>query len=75
LEHLENAFYKEALGMFSEQMFMDAGLPTNYYSNLKYIAHDEEQHVILLESGLKAAGAMPVEGTLSSTPSLPLHPD
>ena len=49
--------------MFSEQMFLDAGFPAMYYSDLKYIAHDEEQHVLLLEGALTAAGVMPVQGT------------
>jgi len=61
LEHLENVFYKGALEKFPEQAFLDAGYSATYYSNLKYIAHDEEQHVELLEQGLIAAGAKPVQ--------------
>jgi len=60
LEHLENVFYKQAIAMLSEEMFIDAGYTAMYYSNLKYIAHDEEAHVELLTSALSAAGAMPV---------------
>ena len=45
--------------MFSESAFLEAGYSAVYYSNLKYIAHDEEQHVELLESALMAAGVTP----------------
>ena len=61
LEHLENVFYKGAISMFPEQAFLDAGFTSAYYTNLLYITHDEEQHVELLSSSIKAAGATPVE--------------
>ncbi|KAM0717849.1 hypothetical protein Q7P37_006181 [Cladosporium fusiforme] len=61
LEHLEDAFYKGALSKFSEQDFKQAGYDKDYYNNLKYIAHDEEQHVGLLSGALKTAGVTPVE--------------
>ncbi|KAL2075232.1 hypothetical protein VTL71DRAFT_175 [Oculimacula yallundae] len=60
LEHLENAFYKEALSTWSQQEFINAGFPAKFYDDLKYVAHDEEGHVVYLEAGLTAAGAMPV---------------
>lgn len=60
LEHLENVFYKKAITSFPEQAFLDAGFSAKFYSDLKYIAHDEEEHVKLLTSALSAAGAMPV---------------
>lgn len=60
LEHLENVFYKGAIQAFPEQKFLDAGFSSEYYTNLKYVAFDEEQHVQLLTSALKAAGATPV---------------
>lgn len=60
LEHLENAFYKHALSTWSEDQFIKANFSANVYSQLKYIAHDEEIHVQYLEAGLKAAGAAPV---------------
>jgi hypothetical protein len=60
LEHLENAFYKEALSKWDEKAFTDAGFSAAYYNDLKYIAHDEEGHVVYLEAGLTAAGATPV---------------
>ena len=43
-----------------EQTFIDAGFTSAYYNNLLYITHDEEQHVNLLTSALKAANATPV---------------
>lgn len=43
-----------------EQAFVDAGFTPEYYSNLKYIVHDEEEHVKLLTSALTIAGATPV---------------
>ncbi|KAI9714203.1 MAG: hypothetical protein M1812_006424 [Candelaria pacifica] len=60
LEHLENVFYKGAISSMPEQEFLDAGFTSEYYTNLKYIASDEEQHVLYLEAALKAAGATPV---------------
>ncbi|CUM66786.1 uncharacterized protein PRCAT00004468001 [Priceomyces carsonii] len=60
LEHLENAFYKEALSTWSVENFTAAGFTEDFYNNLKYIAHDEEAHVVFLEEGLKSAGLEPV---------------
>lgn len=48
------------MAKFTEADFLAAGYSAKYFSDLKYIAHDEEQHVLLLEGGLKAAGAVPV---------------
>ncbi|KAF7511008.1 hypothetical protein GJ744_005554 [Endocarpon pusillum] len=61
LEHLENVFYKQALDSLSEQQFIDAGYDAKYYSDIKYIAFDEEQHVKLLTSALTEAGVTPVK--------------
>ncbi|TVY84225.1 Protein rds1 [Lachnellula suecica] len=60
LEHLENAFYKKALSTWDLKSFTDAGFSAAFYDQLKYIAHDEEGHVLYLEAGLTAAGASPV---------------
>jgi hypothetical protein len=43
-----------------EQDFIDAGFDANYFTNLKHIVHDEEEHVILLTAAIEAAGAKPV---------------
>lgn len=61
LEHLENAFYKKALSEWSLEQFTAAGFDAAFYDRLKYIAHDEEGHVIYLQAGLTAAGAEPVK--------------
>ncbi|KAI9744782.1 MAG: hypothetical protein M1818_001707 [Claussenomyces sp. TS43310] len=59
LEHLENAFYKQALSTMPESAFTSANFSSFFYDQLKYIAHDEEGHVLYLEAGLTAAGATP----------------
>ena len=51
-----------------ESEFLAAGFSSDYYSNLKYIAHDEEAHVELLTSALTAAGATPVAACEYSFP-------
>lgn len=61
LEHLEDVFYKQALATLSEQQFIDAGYDAKYYSDIKYIAFDEEQHVKLLTAALAEAGVTPNE--------------
>ncbi|TVY13971.1 Protein rds1 [Lachnellula arida] len=68
LEHLENAFYKQALSKWDQKAFTDAGFPASFYDQLKYVAHDEEGHVIYLEAGLTAAGAKPVAACTYSFP-------
>ena len=68
LEHLENVFYKGAISKFSLKDFTDAGFSAAYYNNLKYITHDEEQHVMLLTSALTTAGAKPVAACTYSFP-------
>jgi len=68
LEHLENVFYKEALSKYPRQQWLDAGFTSAYYDNLKYIAHDEESHVVALTAALTAAGATPVAACEYSFP-------
>jgi len=68
LEHLENVFYKGGLSKFSEADAVAAGFSANYYNNLKYVTHDEEQHVELLTAGLMAAGAKPVAACMYKFP-------
>ena len=60
LEHLENVFYKTALSQFNEDAFTAAGFSSDYFNNLKFIAHDEEAHVLLLENAISTAGGTPV---------------
>lgn len=61
LEHLEDAFYKEALSKWSVNDFTKAGFTSAFYNQLRYISYDEATHVMYLENGLKAAGLKPVE--------------
>ncbi|CAF9903025.1 MAG: hypothetical protein GOMPHAMPRED_000067 [Gomphillus americanus] len=68
LEHLENVFYKGAIQKFSEADFAKAGFSDFYLRNLKFIAHDEESHVDLLEKGLTAAGSKPNQACTYSFP-------
>ena len=60
LEHLENAFYREAIAKFSQADFEKAGLKSCFLDNLKQIKFDEQTHVDFLSAGLTAAGATPV---------------
>ncbi|MCJ1471261.1 hypothetical protein MMC07_009909 [Pseudocyphellaria aurata] len=60
LEHLENVFYKGAIGKFPLRDFIAAGFSESYYNNLKFVVHDEEEHVKLLTTALTSAGAKPV---------------
>ncbi|MCJ1359641.1 MAG: hypothetical protein MMC33_009643 [Icmadophila ericetorum] len=60
LEHLENVFYKGGISTYPESEFIAAGFSQDFYNNLKFVVHDEEQHVELLTSALAAAGASPV---------------
>lgn len=70
LEHLENAFYKGALSAWSVDDFTNSNFTEDFYSQLKYIAHDEETHVLFLEAGLTMAGVAPVEACTYKFPSL-----
>jgi hypothetical protein len=54
--------------MWSVDEFTAAGFTSMFYDELKYIAHDEEGHVLYLEAGLTAAGATPVEACTYSFP-------
>ncbi|CEQ41631.1 SPOSA6832_03393 [Sporobolomyces salmonicolor] len=58
LEHLEDAFYSQALSKFNASSFNSAGY-NGLYPVLKQVAADEHQHVEFLTSALTAAGATP----------------
>lgn len=44
----------------TEHDFIKAGFDVDYFANLNFIAHDEEEHVKLLTSAIKFAGVEPV---------------
>lgn len=59
LEHLENVFYKNALSTFTQDDFTNAGFSADYFNQIKFIAHDEEAHVLFLENAITTAGSTP----------------
>ncbi|SCU82009.1 LAMI_0B08592g1_1 [Lachancea mirantina] len=60
LEHLENAFYKQALSMWTQDDFVAANFTPEFFTQVKYITHNEKRHVLFLEDTLRAAGVEPV---------------
>lgn len=70
LEQLENAFYKGALSTWSVDDFTNANFTADFYSQLKYIAHDEQVHLLFLEAALEKAGVKPVKPCTYKFPSL-----
>ncbi|GLB44988.1 putative ferritin-like domain containing protein [Lyophyllum shimeji] len=52
LEHLENAFYKEALEKFDDKAFAEAGLPPWARGRFVQIGEHEEAHVNFLSAAL-----------------------
>lgn len=69
LEYLERRFYEEAIANYSQQMFIDAGFPDPFYTNLLEIREDERVHVTFLSAALAEAGVTPVEELVYQFPS------
>ncbi|KAG5643316.1 hypothetical protein DXG03_001200 [Asterophora parasitica] len=59
LEHLENAFYRDALAKFDEKAFVKAGLPTWARGRFAQIAAHEKAHVGFLSSALGDKATQP----------------
>lgn len=59
LEHLENAFYHEALNKFDAAAFTAAGFPTWVRERFSQIAEHEAAHVALLSGALGSAAVQP----------------
>ncbi|KAK2807323.1 hypothetical protein FQN50_005477 [Emmonsiellopsis sp. PD_5] len=60
LEHLENVFYKGALSRFAESHFVEAGFDSKLFNQVKFVAQDEEDHVVFLTDAITKAGGKPV---------------
>lgn len=52
LEHIENAFYHQALAKFDQQAFLDAGLPEFARGRFEQVAAHEATHVQFLSTAL-----------------------
>jgi hypothetical protein len=56
------------LSQFTESDFNAAGFSSQYFNNLKFIAHDEEAHVLFLEKAISGAGGTPVNACVYNFP-------
>ncbi|GAA5868973.1 hypothetical protein JCM1840_000436 [Sporobolomyces johnsonii] len=72
LEHLEDAFYSQALSKFNASSFNSAGY-NGVYPILEQVAADEHQHVEFLTSALTAAGATPPQACNYTFPYTDVH--
>ncbi|KAF8293677.1 hypothetical protein DL93DRAFT_2122995 [Clavulina sp. PMI_390] len=52
IEHVQSAFYDQALASFNASSFVAAGLTEDDYNRFAQIAHHEAQHVVLLQEKL-----------------------
>ncbi len=59
LEHLENAFYSEALSKYDDKAFTDAGLPSGARALFQQVAAHEQAHVDFLSKALGANATKP----------------
>lgn len=59
LEHLENAFYQEAMAKFDQQAFLDAGLPAFARGRFEQVADHEKTHVQFLSTALGDKATQP----------------
>ncbi|KAI5449880.1 hypothetical protein NCC49_003996 [Naganishia albida] len=67
LEHLENAFYSQALAKMDAAAFQAAGFPTWVRERISQIAEHEASHVALLSGALGDAAVQPCEYTFPYT--------
>ncbi|KLJ05549.1 hypothetical protein EMPG_10946 [Blastomyces silverae] len=73
LEHLENVFYKGALSRFTENHFRQAGFDARLFQQLRFIAQDEQNHVVFLTDALRGAGVVPVSACEYNFPYTDIH--
>jgi hypothetical protein len=64
LEHMENAFYTEALAKYDDQAFVDAGLPSFARERFVQIAEHEKIHVDYLTAALGGDATEPCQYNL-----------
>ncbi|ODH47280.1 hypothetical protein GX48_06621 [Paracoccidioides brasiliensis] len=73
LEHLENVFYKGAFSRFTQNHFHEAGFDARLFNQLKFIAQDEEDHVVFITQALRNAGVNPVSACEYKFPYSDIH--
>ncbi|KAJ7122006.1 ferritin-like domain-containing protein [Mycena crocata] len=73
LEHLESAFYKQALARFSQADFLAAGHPDWTRGRYQQISDHEEIHVKFLSTALTTAGAQAVSPCEYNFPITDIH--
>lgn len=61
IEHLTAAFYREALGLFRENSFTDAGFPSFVYKRISEIYDQDADHVQSLQQELINLGQQPTQ--------------
>lgn len=67
LEHLENAFYRDALAQFDAAAFESAGFPAWVRGRFSQIAEHEASHVAVLSGALGDAAVQACEYTFPYT--------
>lgn len=60
LEHLETAFYRDAVARFSAADYEAIGFQPSVADRIAMIAEQEAEHVAFLTAGIEAAGGTPV---------------
>lgn len=67
-EHLESAFYQQALDTFSADDFDDTSVRTSLWEDLQFVARDDSTHVRFWEYVLKVNKVTPVAAPSFSFP-------
>lgn len=52
LEHLEATFYEEGMKNYTQEDFLNAGMPASFYANLQSLTSDEKTHEAFLTKAL-----------------------